>query len=329
MLDYDLDTLINSIDIVDFISNFVDLELEGDEWWGLSCFNEENTPSFSVRNDPPVFYDYSSGIGGNVYTFVRHYYKCGPRRAIQIMANYLESEGVGVPKGRKMSATKVSLAYRKPKQRAVKDEGVILPRDYMDRYELDWEKLQVWVDEGISRETLLRFQVRYDPFSNRIVYPIRNIDGEIVNVGGRTLDPDWKKKKLRKYTYFYKWGTLDVLYGLSDNMEKIKNEREVILFEGCKSVLLAHTWGIENTAAILTSHLNPQQVKILAKLGCRTVFGLDKDVDVRKDININSLKRYTFVQTLDDKDNLLDEKDAPVDKGIEVFEKLYGNRRAL
>ena len=53
----ELEDLIQSIDIVEYISQFVDLEEKNNEWWGLSCFKEENTPSFSVREDPPVFYD--------------------------------------------------------------------------------------------------------------------------------------------------------------------------------------------------------------------------------------------------------------------------------
>ena len=62
----------------------------------------------------------------------------------------------------------------------------------MEKYERPTEKLSVWEREGISREVLDRFQVCYDRFSNRLVYPIRNTEGEIVNIGGRTLDADFK-----------------------------------------------------------------------------------------------------------------------------------------
>ena len=62
----ELNDLIQSVDIVEFISQFVDLEEKNGEYWGLSCFKDEKTPSFSVRRDPPLFYDYSSGIGGDL-----------------------------------------------------------------------------------------------------------------------------------------------------------------------------------------------------------------------------------------------------------------------
>ena len=91
----------------------------------------------------------------------------------------------------------------------------------------------------------------YDSFSDRLVYPIRNPDGKIVNIGGRTLDPHWKEKGLRKYTYFMSWGELKTIYGLAENRDAILQKGEIILFEGCKSVLLADTYGIHNTGAIL------------------------------------------------------------------------------
>ena len=51
----DLNGLIRSVDIVEYISQYVDLVQKGDEWWGLSCFKDEKTPSFSVRKNPPFF----------------------------------------------------------------------------------------------------------------------------------------------------------------------------------------------------------------------------------------------------------------------------------
>jgi DNA primase len=322
----DLKELIEQIDIVAFISQYIELEQRGDEFWGLSCFTDEKTPSFSVRQDPPCFYDYSSGIGGNVFTFVRFYHKCSGADAIKILQQYAGCTEENAVIRKKMSATLVCKKFAIPQKRKKESLSVILPSDYMNRYEKNDEKLEIWRAEGISRESLDKFQVYYDSFSDRLVYPIRNINGDIVNVGGRTLDPLWKEKKQRKYTYFHPWGTMSTIYGIAENMDSIINQKEVILFEGCKSVLLADSWGIHNTGAILTSHLSPNQMKILAKLGCRVVFALDKDVDVSADHNINKLRSYVNVEYIYDKENVLDDKDAPVDKGEEVFRKLYVQR---
>lgn len=322
----EISDLLEMIDIVEYISKFVELEQKGDEWWGLSCFRDEKTPSFSVRKDPPVFFDYSSGIGGNLFTFVRYYNKCGAKDAVDILKKYVGCEGEIVAPRERMAATLVCKKYKPPKKTEKKSKGIVLADNYMERYEKREDKLSVWVDEGISRDVLDRWQVFYDSFSDRLVYPIRNLTGKIVNIGGRTLDPEWKAKGLRKYNYFFQWGTMDTIFGLFENIDEILKRREVILFEGCKSVLLADTWGIKNAGAILTSHLNPHQMKILARLGCRVVFALDKDVRIREDHNIQKLKNYVEVEYLWDKEDWLDEKDAPVDKGAEVFKKLYEGR---
>lgn len=322
----ELKELIKSIDIVEYISQFIDLTQKGEEWWGLSCFKEENTPSFSVRKEPPLFYDYSSGIGGNLYTFVKHYNHCSNREAVEIIKKYAGYDGDIAVRQEKMAATIDCKRFMRPKSSVKQSSGIILPKDYMERYEKKEDKLAVWEHEGISRESMDKFHVYYDGFSDRLVYPIRDMTGNIVNIGGRILDPEWKEKKMRKYTYFFSWGTMETIYGLFENIEAIMEAKEVIIFEGCKSVLIADTWGIHNCGALLTSHLNPSQMKILAKLGCRVVFALDNDVCIRDDHNISKLKNYINCEYLFDKEGLLDDKDSPVDKGEEVYRKLYAKR---
>lgn len=198
----------------------------------------------------------------------------------------------------------------------------------MERYEKRDDKLMIWKQEGISEQSLKRFQVYYDSFSDRIVYPIRDVNGNIVNIGGRTLDPRWKAKQQRKYTYFFPWGgSMNTIYGLFENNKYIQESHEVIVFEGCKSVLIADTWGIKNCVALLTSHLSPNQFNLLVRLRCHIVFALDKDVNIKDDNNIRRLQHYANVDYLKDVDGLLDAKDSPVDKGCEVFRKLYQERR--
>lgn len=322
----ELKDIIKAINIVDFIGQYVDLEQRGEEWWGLSPFTNEKTPSFSVRKEPPLFYDYSSGVGGNLYTFVKHYNRCSSREAVEIIKKYAGYDGEVAVRQEKMAATLDCKRFMKPKMSSKQTKGIILPEDYMERYEKRDDKLAIWEQEGISRTSLDKFKVFYDGFSDRLVYPIRDIEGNIVNIGGRTLDPEWKEKKMRKYTYFFSWGTMAAIYGMFENIEAILTAKEIILFEGCKSVLIADTWGIHNCGALLTSHLNPNQMKILARLGCRVVFALDKEVHIRDDKNICKLKNYVNCEYLWDKSGLLDEKDSPVDKGEEVFKTLYEHR---
>lgn len=322
----ELEDLIESIDIVEYISQFVELEEKNGEFWGLSPFKDENTPSFSIRRETNSFYDFSSGIGGNVFTFVKHYNRCSSKEAVEILDKYAGCDGITAVPKRKLMATLICKQF-KPQVTHKKSSSIsVYPENYMEKYEKRDDKLVIWESEGISRASLDRFQVYYDSFSDRLVYPIRNFEGKIVNIGGRTLDPLWKDKKLRKYTYFSGWGEMNVIYGLFENLDEILKKREIIIFEGCKSVLVADTWGIRNCGALLTSHLNPQQLKLLVKLGVRVVFALDKDVRIRDDHNISKLKQYVNVDYLWDKRDLLDDKDSPVDKGQEVFQELYGTR---
>ena len=322
----DLEELIDSIDIVEYISQFVELEEKNGEYWGLSPFSDEKTPSFSVRRENNTFYCFSSGIGGNVFTFTKFYYQCDANKAVDILKKYAGCDGTELIPRRRMAATMACRKYMKKQVRHKESKTKRFPDDCMSKYEKRDDKLAVWEAEGISREALDTFQVYYDSFSNRLVYPIRDIEGNIVNIGGRILDPEWKEKGMRKYTYLSGWGEMSVIYGLFENMEEILKKKEIIIFEGCKSVLLARSLGIRNTGALLTSHLNPAQMKLLAKLGVKVVFALDKEVNIKKDHNINKLKQYVNVEYVWDKDNLLEEKDAPVDKGVETFDKVYEYR---
>lgn len=323
--------VLERVDILDYISQFCDLERRGDgEYWGLSPLKDEKTPSFSVNTQEQVFYDFSSGQGGDAIAFTQAYYHCGFQKALEILSKYAGvSETDGAQTVRRLQATNIAKKFRQKREQKRESACEILPENYMERYELRPDKLAVWESEGISFETMDKFQVRYDPFSDRIVYPVRDPEGRIINVSGRTLDLDYKEKRLRKYTYFFPLGSLATIYGLFENRAEIQAKKEVILFEGAKSVLLADSWGIGNTGAILTSHLNKQQFKLLISLGVRVVFALDKEIDIREDKNIMKLLPYVPVEWLRDDTGALSPKDSPVDRGREVFEKLYKERRRL
>lgn len=322
----ELSELIDSVDILEYISQYADFEEKGGEYWCLSPLKSENTPSFSIRKETNTFYDFSSGKGGNVLNFIRFYNHCSFNEAVEILKKYAGCDGEVVPK-KKMAAIEVAKRYKSRKKQTKVVQTKVLPDDYMLRYERNPEKLAVWEAEGISEASLERFQVAYDSITDRLVYPIRNANGEIVNVGARTLDPDWKQKKLRKYSYLFSWdGGMNTVFGIAENKEEILKKREIIIFEGAKSVMMADSWGVKNCGALLTSHLSQFQLKILAKLGVRVVFALDKEVVIRDDPNIARLKRYVSVDYIWDRDGLLDEKDSPVDKGVEAFMKLYEGR---
>jgi len=304
------------------------LEEQNGELFGLSPFKDENTPSFSITPETQLFYDFSSGIGGNVLTFIQKYNKCSFSNAVRLLKEYANVSEDYVDT--RLSATKEIKKFKRcVNKRKEVAKHKILPVDIMDKYENDKSKLQLWADEGISFGVMEKYTVRYDPFCNRIVYPIRDMGGNIISVKGRTLDPDYKEKKIRKYTYFQAIGDIDFIFGYLEHLNSIKNKNEIILFEGEKSVLHTESWGVENTGAILTSHLNPLQLPILIKLGVNVVFALDKEIDIHKDENIRKLSHFVKVEYIKDTEGLIGEKDAPVDAGEDVWNRLYERRKCL
>lgn len=326
--------IVERIDMVEYIGQYTDLTFQHGEWWGLSPFKAENTPSFSVRPEAKSWYDFSSGLHGNLIEFVKQMDNCSVREAINKLKSYahITDEEAGQASLR-LTATGVAKKFRQRVRANSTLSARMLPETVMNRYEFRRDKLQAWADEGISWESMKKFQIAYDPLDDRIVYPVRTNDGQIFCICGRTCDPDYKEKKIPKYIYSQPIGTQPALYALSVNRDEILNRKEIVLFEGCKSVMKADTWGILNTAALLTSHLSKLQFDALIQLasfhGVRVVFALDNDVDVTKDENICMLKRYAVVEVVHDTDGVLGEKDAPVDCGEEIWRKLYAQRRRL
>lgn len=323
----EIQEIIEKVDIAEYIGQYIELTEQNGELFGLSPFKTEQTASFSVTPETGLFYDFSSNQGGNVLSFIELYHKCSLVSAINILKDYAHIDDKYIDT--RLSATKTIKRFKpnKPKKTGVTHK--ILSADTMSQYERDDSKLQGWITEGINHKLLEKYQVMYDPFSNRIVFPIKDSEGNIISVKGRTLDLDYKEKKLAKYIYFQKIGDVDFLFGYYEHLQSILDKKFVILFEGEKSVMISEDWGINNTAAILTSHLNPMQLPILIKLGVKVVFALDKEIIVKDDENIQKLKRFVKVEYIDDCDTLLDEKMSPVDKGKSTWDMLYERRKSL
>lgn len=320
------------VNMLEYISQYTSFKKRNGEWWALSPLTDERTPSFSVSCDKfatQKFKDFSSGCGGDIVDFVKAYEGVGTKRAIEILRSYANIDTDELRVRTHLEASEIAKSYRRRSRKRNAAEHNVMIDDVMNRYVWDIQKFKNWIEEGIGEETLRTFGVRYDPTSSRIVFPIRNGDGGIINIKGRTIDPLFKEKGIAKYIYFYKLGDLDFLFGLDVARQYVEERNEIILFESEKSVMKCHGWGIRNTCAIMTSHLNDYQRKILMRLGKPVVFALDKDANPHTDKNIKKLKMYCNISVIEDKEGLLDEKDAPVDKGLEVFKRLYERKVAL
>ena len=325
--------IIEAVDMADYISQYCELEEKGGELWGLSPFKAEKTPSFSVNTQKKFWYDFSAGLGGNLLDFVMNYHNVDLIKAINLLKEYAGITDTDVNLVTRMSASRIARKYRHQSKPLREQKAAVLADDYMDRYELRKDKLKAWADEGIPWEVMKKFGVRYDAFDDRIVYPVRSYDGKIISICGRTCDPNYKEKGIRKYTYFQSLGSIDTLYAYFENKTAVLSKKEIIIFEGAESVMKACGWGFDNACALLTSHLSAHQFQFLLKLsswhGVRIVFALDAEINITQDKNIMSLSRYACVEWIHNIKNLLDDKDSPVDKGIDVFKELYAGRRRI
>lgn len=111
----ELSELIESVDILEYISQYTEFTEKNGEYWALSPFKDEKTPSFSVRKETNSFYDFSSGIGGNVLTFIRYYDKCGYAEAIEKLKNYSGVDGNVVAR-KKLATVEVAKRFMPPKK---------------------------------------------------------------------------------------------------------------------------------------------------------------------------------------------------------------------
>ena len=315
--------LLEMVDMVEYVSQYVDLEYKNGEYWGMSPFQEENTPSFSIRQETQLFNDFSSGKSGNIYNFIMEYNHVDFPQAIKILKDYLNvvDEGEYIPKPQIIKVLK-QLTKQDKKEKVI--ERKILPSNYMNKYQK--VDIKLWQEEGILQEVMDKYSVRYEPIKQVIVFPVWDNDGDIINIKGRNIGKSWKEIGLPKYFYYYKLGTIDFLWGLNFKRDIIKEKKEVILVESEKSVMKLEGWGVKNAVALCNGKITDAQLRLIIGLQVNVVLALDKDKNGQKLECENLLKQYTKFFKIADKTNLLSQKDAPCDKGFEVWEKLYNNK---
>ena len=315
-----MEDLIEKVDIVEYISQYVNLTLKGQEYVGLSPFTNEKTPSFFVNPNKHLWYCFSCGEGGTIIQFVRKYHKVSYEQAIKIITSWAH-----IVLTNEEPMLKIIRHYKKKEEElSIREE---LPNDIMNKFKDI--TIQSWINEGIPREILEKYNVRYDDNACRIVFPVWDIEGKLINIKGRAAHPRWKDFGMAKYIYYYPLGKNDFFWGYHWHLQDVLAKNEIILVEGEKSVMKLEACGINNAVAIATSHLSKAQAQILMKLHTNVVIALDKDKDPKQDKNLLNLAHYNNCFIMIDKENLLNEKDAPIDKGIDVFKKLYEQKERL
>jgi DNA primase len=322
----------NSISIIEYVSQYLNLKQDRgsriNEFWSICPFHEGDiNASLSFNQEKNVFNCLACGTNGTLINFIMLYHKKTFPQAIE----HILSLG-----NIKLEAKEYSEVFEFLKKNNIKKsdkviERVQLSQDVMEQYTK--EPIKEWLQEGIKQQVLDKYNVRYDKNSNAIVFPILDIKGNVVALKARTLYDNHRDLGIPKYKYYNSIGTNDFLFGLYQNKENILHKKEVLVFEGSKSVMLAEGYGYHNAVSLETNRINERQMKLLLELKCDIVLCLDEGVKIsylnnKKDahVDIGLLPKLTNVYIVGNTQGLLKDKYSPVDRGKDVWEKLYESR---
>lgn len=203
-----------------------------------------------------------------------------------------------------------------------------------------------WILEGISWNTQMEFEVGYDLATDRVVTMVRDKDANLIGVKGRYVGDNEDILDRKKYLYLHKLNKSVELFNLHRALPYILKHKSVIVWEGYKSVMKCYDIGIYNAVSMEGDDLSPVQISLLKGLGIdiEIILAYDKDkmgvpIDdetgeilseyppliMEQAEKITNRKVYALI----DKSGLLGEKDSAIDKGKNVFIKLFKNKVKL
>jgi len=292
-------------DIVALIGDHVSLRKAGASWKGRCPFHDEKTPSFNVRQEPPVFHCFGCGVGGDVFKFLMLRDQASFPEAVEAVARRF---GIPVPERRPGERV----------ERRVREELFELLEAAAARFEKNlWSApgaraRSYLTGRGFDEETLRRLRVgaapdswrdllgaleerypaprlvaaglalerrggsgHYDRFRNRVVFPILNESGRVLGFGARSLDGSEPKYLNSPETPVYHKG--QVLYGLSWAREKSRKSGRLLLMEGYLDVARAIQRGGFEAVATCGTALTASHARLLHRFCERVFLSFDQD----------------------------------------------------
>lgn len=294
-----IDEVKSRVDIVDVISDFITLKKSGQNYKALSPFTNEKTPSFFVVPAKGIFKDFSSGKGGDSFTFLMEHEGMSYVEAIRYLAKKV---GVEIKEDQPSEEFKAEQSerealyilmnfakeyYKDLLKNSEEGRGVGLSyfreRGFNDRtiekfelgYALNaWEKFS---DEAVKRgyNKLLLEKAglvvkkedgsSYDRFRGRVIFPVHNNSGKVIAFGARMLGKDKNQPKYinSPETEIYHKG--QALYGLYQAKNAIRQHDNCFLVEGYTDVISMHQADVENVVASSGTALTEDQIKLIRR----------------------------------------------------------------
>ncbi|HHE33049.1 MAG TPA: DNA primase [Chlorobaculum parvum] len=305
-----IDEVRQSSDIVDIVSDYVRLNPSGRHFKALSPFTQEKTPSFIVSPDKQIYKCFSSGKGGNVFTFIMEMEKVTFPEAVEMLA---KRAGVDTSKYQRQKAKQedkqessqhetLRWAARMFHQTLESDAGRAAYAYLVGKRGLEagtirkfglgfapeaWEFLldtarrdNIPVEQLTALGLVTRHRERnslYDTFRNRIIFPILTVGGQVAGFGGRTLSNDPQTPKYINSPESAIFEKSKLLYGMHAAKNDIRKQETAILVEGYMDVIAMHQAGFTNTVASSGTALTRYQAKILKRYTSRVLFLYDGD----------------------------------------------------
>tara|TARA_Y100000590_G_scaffold19124_1_gene22676 strand:+ start:584 stop:2359 length:1776 start_codon:yes stop_codon:yes gene_type:complete len=289
------------------ISKTVILKKRGKEFVGLSPFKTEKTPSFTVNDEKGFYHCFSTGEHGNIFDFIMKTQNLKFGEAVKILANFAGVRPYTFSKQdelREKNWKDYASIYTKYvnfyHEILIKNHNSELARNYLKNRNLTIEEVKKfkigYIDKNPNffdelrkefEETKLKESGLFffdeknkkyiERFKDRIIFPINNISGQPIGIGGRIIN---EKNNLAKYinspeTAFFKKGSnlynLDIARKLSNKVDKI------YLVEGYMDVIGLSKNGIDNVVANLGTSLTDKQIIILNQFFDHIIICFDGD----------------------------------------------------
>lgn len=296
-------------DIIEVVGEYVKLKKRGANHFGLSPFKSEKTPSFSVHPGKGIFKCFATGIGGDVFSFLRQMEGIEFYEAVRLLADRYgvvlpEEEAGAQEKANEQESIYAALRwagrfyYGALTQGAAGQKGLryLEGRGYtpetIKKFGLGyapetWDSLLVAAEaQAIAPEMLEKAGLLiprkdgsgyYDRYRGRVLFPIFSHIGKVIGFGGRILDANSDQPKYINSPETSVYSKSRVLYGLHHGRQDIRRQEEALLVEGYTDVISLHQAGVENAVATCGTALTPEQVRLLGRYARRLVLLYDAD----------------------------------------------------
>lgn len=294
-------------DIVQLISQTVNLKRRGKDFVGLCPFHQEKSPSFTVSPSKQFFHCYGCKAGGTSIDFVMKRDRVEFLDALRTLA---EKAGIEMPKfgvtkeaasqrQRLLEAQSAAAAFFE-KMLSTSDEGAkakeyLQKRGFTDesikRFRIGvaldrWDGLVNAIGAKFGGELLVAAGLAkprnqgggfYDTFRNRLMFPIRDEAGRVIAFGGRVMPRSDDPAKYLNSPETPLFSKSRCVFGLDLARPRIVETRTVAVVEGYTDVQMAHQYGVANVVSVLGTAMTEQHVAILRRFADRIVLLFDAD----------------------------------------------------